>query len=269
MGPPPLPAPAPGHDDRAPGLGDELRRPPHLVPVGPGPPGRAVVPGAFGELGLAGRGLLDGGRVYPGRQALDGDLTRPHVFRYVQEHRARPPAHGLAEGRGEVVGDALGPENRPRPLGDRAHDLDLVHILHGPQVAAGEARTAGDDDDRRPGLMSDGHPRKGVDDARAGGHHGHARPAGVAGPPFGHHHRRFLVAGVDEPDAFGQEAVEDGGHVAAGKAEHASHAFGLEDLGHQVATVKSGLHQRTPPGRSRGLVTLLGELSENGLGFLP
>jgi len=37
----------------------------------------------------------------------------------------------------------------------------------------------------------------------------------------------------------------------------------------QVAAVKSGLHERTPPGRSRGLVRLLGELAENGSGCLP
>jgi len=109
-----------------------------------------------------------------------------HVVGDVQEHRPRPPAHGLAEGRGEVVWDAVDSEDRSRPLGDRAHDLDLVHILHGAQVAVGDARTAADDHDRRPGLMSDGHPREGVDHARASGYHGHGRSAGVAGPPFGH-----------------------------------------------------------------------------------
>ena len=84
-------------------------------------------------------------------------------------------------------------------LGDRGDDRHVVELLQRarPQRRCGArppSTTSGE-----PLNMRRRHRRDAVGDARTGGEHGQAGPAGELGVGLGGERRRLLVAGVDDP----------------------------------------------------------------------
>ena len=195
---------------------------------------------ADGSLGAAQQleGLLDEARIGP-HARLGAIVGRHHdvvvvhrveeeVERHLQEHRARHVGGGDAERGRDVLAEAARARHRHGPLGDRPHQVDVVHVLQPAHVLEQARSLTADDDHGDVGAPGGRDAGDRIGQAGARGDDGDAGLPGDAAPAVRGVGRRLLVAHVDHADALVQAAVVDRHHVSAAEREDVGHALLLE-----------------------------------------
>ena len=142
---------------------------------------------------------------------------------------AGPAGAHLHERLVDRAGQLTGLEHPGRPLGDRAHDVELVvDVVEQAEVTPdpGPVDLAGEHQDGRRARPGGGQAGHGVVDAHPGHHAGDAGPPRGPGVAVGHVGGRLLVAGGEPPDVGVVERVEQVHGLVAGQAEHDLHSLG-------------------------------------------
>ena len=162
---------------------------------------------------------------------VHGRLAVDRLEREVAEHRAAVRGCRQAEGSIHRGGDAGDGVLRPRALGDRGEQRNVVYLLEcalAPQVVG---CAAAKHDDRGAVEPRGGHGAHAVRDARAGRDHGESGGSGQARDPFRGEHGGLLVPHVHQAHRrVGLDrAVVKREHVPPGEGEHGRHAVLLRD----------------------------------------
>jgi hypothetical protein len=179
--------------------------------------------------------LIDGAGVGLGRRRyeLDRRLARPGVHGAFERHGTPPPGQQAAEGFVDQAGRRGGRVDAVGPLGEAAHDRELVgQFMQQPDIAAdhGLLDLAGQRQHRRVHRIGRRQGRRGVEEARprhddVGGRL--ARRHGVAQRHVG---AGLLVAGMDRLDGVGAvvQSVEERIVLHAGQTEDGVDAVHFE-----------------------------------------
>jgi len=175
-----------------------------------------------------------------GRDRRHPILDRSHeqIDRDLDEDRPRPAGERVPDGGGEHLGDLARLGDRPRALGDRPQQIDLLDLLERAETAQPERGRAPDEEHRAAGGVGIGDAGDRVGDARARGDQGHADVAGEARVGVGGVGAGLLVAHVHHLHALGDAAVVDRQDVAAAEGEHVAHARLAQGARDQVPSVE-------------------------------
>ena len=192
--------------------------------------------GSLDGAGIAGHARL--GAVLGGKYRLGlVHLLEQQIERHLQKHRPGYVGRGFAKGRGDVLAEPLGRRNADGPLGDRPHQLDVIHVLERAHVDEDARALSADDEHRHVGAVRARHrghrvrqsgPRR---DDRHSGLTRHARPA-ICGVPRG-----LLVPHVDHANALVEAAVVDGHHVSTAEREDEGDVLGTQRAGDYLPAV--------------------------------
>jgi len=248
------------HEDRrAGGLGERRERAHGVVPVHAGAGHHHRAFGAAQQLGHA----LDGHRVAGGRRAMHVaggdrgeailDRGEEQVDRDLDEDRARSPRERDADRGREHLGDLARLDDRPRALGDRPQQGDLLHLLQGTEAAQAQRGGAPDEQQRAAGGVRVGHAGHGVGHAGSGGDDRHPDVAGEPRVGVGRVGRRLLVAYVDHGDAVLHAAVIDRQDVTAAQREDVADAGLLQHPRDELAAGEVGHQPAARPSPAGGI----------------
>ena len=156
-----------------------------------------------------------------------------------EKRRSGNPAHGVANRHLDVLANAIGLVAGVRPLGDRLHHRDVVHLLERTTTEVVERSLASEHQDRGVGPPGVRHPGHAVGDTGACGKDRNADLAGIQpSPGISGVHRRLFMANIDDLDALVNTAIIDAHDVAAGEREDTFNSGGLEGLGCKLSTVR-------------------------------
>ena len=145
----------------------------------------------------------------------------------------------------DVLAEAPRVGHGDRPLGDRAHQLDVVHVLQAAHVLEGARRLTADDDHRRLGAVRGRDPGDRVGQPGSGGDERDAGLPGDAAPAIGGVRCGLLVPHVDDADALVDAPVVDRHDVTAAKREHELDALFGEGARDDLSTMKL-CHSESP-----------------------
>ena len=145
----------------------------------------------------------------------------------------------------DVLAEAARVGHGDRPLGDRPHQLDVVHVLQAAHVLERPRRLPADDDHRRLGALRGRDAGDGVGQAGAGRDERDAGLPGDARPAVGGVRRGLLVPHVDDADALVDAPVVDRHDVTAAEREDELDALFGEGARDDLSTVKL-CHSESP-----------------------
>ena len=191
-------------DDRVLGFGNGLHRGAHGLVVGGG---------------AAGLARLD----RPGVDLLLGD-----ILGQFEHGDAGLFLLGDLEGLAHHLRDRLGAVDAVRPLADRTHHVDGIHVLVALLVETPGARLADNGDSRRTVHVGVGKAGHQVGHTRAERGQTHARLAGQTAVAVGHEGGRLFVPAQDEVDLAVHQRHHEVGIFLAGNAEDALDALGFQ-----------------------------------------
>ena len=186
--------------------------------------GRCALPSSLAARSTASSSTGQGSALAGVAISSTGALRRPGVHRAFERHRTAPARQQAAEGFVDQAGrlgrrvDAVG------PLGEAAHDRELVgQLVQQPDIAADHRLLdlAGQRQHRRVHRIGGRQRRRGVEEARARHHDVGRRLAARHGIAQRHVGAGLLVAGMDRPDGVGAvvQRVEERIVLHAGQAE--------------------------------------------------
>ena len=233
-----------GEDRHPGGLGQRAQLRGRVVPVDPAarhdhrPLGRRQQRGQLRHGSRIGRGGPPVGVAGGDRRQPVLDHRHQEIDRDLHEHRSRPAGQGVADRGGEHLGDLAGLGDRPRALGDRSQEVDLLDLLQRAEAAQAERGRAADQEHRAARGVGVGDAGHRVGDARPRGDEGDAHVPREARVGVGGVRAGLLVPHVDDLHALGETAVVDRQDVSATEREHVAHAGLPQRAGHQVSAVE-------------------------------
>ena len=160
-----------------------------------------------------------------------------HVERQRDVHRPGPPGARAGDGGGDVVSDPPCAAGTPRGLDERAHEVDLRHLLERAGAVGRDRGVAAQQQDRALGVPGGEERGEGVGESGSGGDQRDADLAGDLGPGVGHVHRRAFMADVDDGEVDVDARIVDRHDLVAGQAEDAPHPGAHEGVDQQPGAV--------------------------------